>query len=138
MKRIVLDTNILVSALRSRRGASFYLVSRIPSKAFEIAISVPLYIEYQDVLHRREKVPGFKAEDIRKFLRYLCQVSHHQEIFYLWRPYLRDPKDDMVLELAVASESDFIVTHNKKDFQGSEAFGVEVICPQEFIQKIRR
>jgi len=134
--RIILDTNILVSALRSRRGASFALISKVPRREFQISLSVPLYIEYQDVLMRQGKVPGLTNEEIMKFLRYLCQVGHHQDIFYLWRPYLKDPTDDMILELAVASKSEHIVTHNVRDFRGSERFGVKALRPQEMLKEL--
>ncbi|MEX0291548.1 MAG: putative toxin-antitoxin system toxin component, PIN family [Allomuricauda sp.] len=132
--KIVLDTNILVAAFRSRLGASYAIVSRIPSDDFQLSLSVPLYVEYQDVLLREGKVPGFTESEILGFLRYLCQESHHQEIFYLWRPVLKDAKDDLVLELAVASESKIIVTHNVRDFRGSEKFGIEALSPQQFLK----
>ena len=131
---MVLDTNILVSALRSRMGASYALISLVPRKEFELALSVPLYVEYQDVLLREGRVPGFSEEEKLQFLRYLCSESHHQDIFYLWRPFLKDVKDDMILELAVASESKYIVSHNVKDFRGSEKFGIEVLKPQEILK----
>jgi len=134
--RIVLDTNVLVAALRSRQGASFAVISLVPREVFELALSVPLYVEYQDVLLRKEKVPGFTEEEKLKFLRYLCSKSHHQDIFYLWRPYLKEVKDDMILELSVASESKYIVTHNVGDFRGTEKFGIEVLKPQEILKII--
>lgn len=132
--KIVLDTNILVAALRSRLGASYAIVSRIPDDDFQLSLSVPLYVEYQDVLLREGKVPGFTENEVFGFLRYLCQESHHQEIFYLWRPVLKDAKDDLVLELAVASGSKIIVTHNVRDFRGSGKFGIEVLSPQQFLK----
>ena len=132
--RIVLDTNILVSALRSRLGASFALISLVPREEYELALSVPLYVEYKDVILREGKIPGYSDEEKLKFLRYLCSKSHHQDIFYLWRPFLKDIKDDMILELAVASESKYIVSHNVRDFRGSEKFGIEVLKPQEILK----
>jgi len=134
--RVVIDTNVLVSALKSKRGASFQLVSSLPSSRFSPVLSVPLYVEYQDVLTRPEFVPGYTRDEITGFLRYFCGICHLQDIFFLWRPYLRDPKDDMILELAVASSCDFVITHNLKDFRGSEAHGVQSIGPREFIQRI--
>ena len=134
--RFVIDTNILVSALRSRHGASYKLVRSLPLELFEPALSVPLYTEYQDVLTRSDLVPGFESDEIIRFLRYFCSICHLQEIFYLWRPFLKDPKDDMVLELAVASSSQVIVTHNEKDFTGSEAFKIEIMKPGDFLERI--
>ncbi|MBI3852941.1 MAG: putative toxin-antitoxin system toxin component, PIN family [Verrucomicrobia bacterium] len=101
--RVVLDTNVLVAAARSRRGASYALVSSIPSAGFELCLSVSLYMEWQQVLTRDENLsPGRTVEETRNYLRYLAGQSHLQEIHFLWRPFLRDADDDMVLELAFA------------------------------------
>ena len=75
-----------------------------------------------------------KAGDLATEKPYL--VSNRKEIFFLWRPVLKDPKDDLVLELAVESESDYIVTFNKKDFRGIEKFGLKAVTPQEFLHII--
>ena len=137
MYSIVIDTNVIVSALRSDMGASYSLISKLPSKKFQTALSVPLYIEYQDVLTRKSHLTGASTqEEILSFLRYFCKISSHQKIFYLWRPWLKDPKDDMVLELAVASKSQSIVTYNLKDFSNIQQFGIEAITPKNFLQKI--
>lgn len=133
--RVVLDTNILVSALRSNRGASYALITQLPSDQFQVVLSIPLYIEYQDVLTRPEHMSGAStAEEILAFLRYICSIAHRQQIFFLWRPWLADPKDDMVLEAAVASRSHYIITHNLKDFRGiEEHFGITPITPGKFL-----
>lgn len=137
MYSIVIDTNVIVSALRSDMGASYSLISKLPSKKFQTALSVPLYIEYQDVLTRKSHLTGASTqEEILSFLRYFCKISSHQKIFYLWRPWLKDPKDDMVLELAVASKSQSIVTYNLKDSSNIQQFGIEAITPKNFLQKI--
>ena len=67
---------------------------------------------------------------------YFYKVAEHRDIYYLWRPFLKDPKDDMVLEVAVESESEFIATHNVRDFAGIEQFGLEVINPRQLLEKI--
>src|SRR4051812_21092540 len=102
--RVVLDTNVLVAAVRSPRGAGFALISAIPSPVFVPCLSVALYAEWRDVLTRPEHVPpGLTPQDMDGFLRHLAAQSHLQEIYFRWRPYLADPGDDMVLELAVAA-----------------------------------
>ena len=135
---VVLDTNVLVAAVRSRRGASFELVSMLPHARFQIALSVALYTEWQDVLGRPVHwPPGMGAADARAFLRYLVSIAHLQEVHYLWRPFLRDPDDDMVLECAVASGSRFLITHNVRDFRKIEALGVRAVTPADFLALLR-
>ena len=135
MFSVVIDTSVLVAALKSRRGASFALISSFPSSEYQPVLSVPLYLEYQDVLTRSNLVNGFSEAEIIQFLRYFSSICSHQEIFYLWRPHLKDPQDDMLLELAVAARSSLIITHNIRDFSGSEIFGVEAITPGNFLKK---
>lgn len=137
--RVILDTNVLVSALRSSKGASYAIVSQLPSIHFQIALTIPLYIEYQDVITRSEHMSGESSvEDILGFLRYICSISHRQHIFFLWRPWLRDSKDDMVLEAAVASQSQYIVTHNLRDFESvEENFGIKPVAPGNFLKQLR-
>jgi len=137
MYSVIIDTNIFISALRSDMKAAYSLVSRLPSSKFQISLSVPLYIEYQDVLTRKEHLTGTSTkEEILAFLRYVCKIANRQNIFYLWRPWLKDPKDDMVLELAVAAKSQFIITYNLKDFLNIQQFGIEAITPKDFLQII--
>jgi putative PIN family toxin of toxin-antitoxin system len=136
--QVVLDTNVLVAALRSRQGASFALLSRVGSEdaGFEIHLSVPLLFEYEDVLQRQATATGLTQADIGDVLDFLCAVAHHRQIFFLWRPVLRDPRDDMVLELAVEARADYVVTFNTRDFAGAEQFGVQVTTPGELLRKL--
>ena len=134
--KIVIDTNVVVSGLKSKKGTSYELIVLIGRKKFECNISVPLILEYEKVLFDPKiKIP-FTKEEIDKILNYLCANSKHHKIYYLWRPYLKDEKDDMVLELAVSSNSDYIITFNKKDFVGAEKFGVIILSPKEFLETI--
>lgn len=132
---MVLDTNVLIAGVRSRLGASFRLLSLLgePEQSYGIVLSVPLVLEYEEVLHRHQRAAGLTRQDIRDLLDYLCSIGEHQEIFYLWRPTLRDPKDDMVLEVAVAAAADAIVTHNVRDFDAAGTFEVAVLRPQDFL-----
>lgn len=134
--RVILDTSILVAATRSRDGTSFHLLSMLPSRDFEIALTVAL--EWQAVLTRPEHLPpGATVESALAFLRYLASLAHLQDVHFLWRPFLRDPDDDMVLECAVASGSQFIVTHNIKDFKRTPELKVQAITPAEFLRILR-
>lgn len=134
---MVLDTSVLVAAIRSRRGASYALLTLLGAGAFEVAVSVALVLEYESSLHRHRAASALSEEDIRDLVDYICDVAIHQEIFYLWRPFLRDPNDDLVLELAVSAGCDAVVTHNIRDFAGSAKVGVRVITPGEFLHEIR-
>ncbi|MEO8379378.1 MAG: putative toxin-antitoxin system toxin component, PIN family [Acidobacteriota bacterium] len=135
---MVFDTSVLVAAVRSRNGASFELLSRLGSGEFEIAVSVPLVLEYEVVLLRPATAPALSDRDVRDLIDYLCDVAVRQEIFFLWRPFLRDPGDDLVLELAVAAQCDAVVTHNVRDFAGAERVSVRVMTPGRFLQDLRR
>lgn len=134
--QIILDTNVLLSALRSQRGASFRLLSLIEDSRFQINLSVALVLEYEDVLKRPELNPNLTDYEVDDILDFLCQKANLREIFYLWRPTLRDPKDDFVLELAVESDCDYIITFNTKDFTEAEKFGIKAIKPGDFLQII--
>ena len=136
-RRIVVDTNVIVSGLRSRRGASFRLLSLIgKSPAFQISLSVPLLLEYEEVLKRQTRELGMSRGDIDDVLEFLCSVATLHEVYYLWRPVLRDPQDDFVLELAVGAGCEAIITFNVRDFEGAEAFGLRVEGPQAFLKRI--
>ena len=136
MIRAVLDTNVLYSGLRSRNGASFRLLERLDGPTFQPCISVPLVLEYQQTLIQKQSDLRLTESEIESVIDYLCLIGHKQRIFYLWRPFLRDSKDDMVLELAVAAECEYIITYNSKDFRGAERFGISIISPQKFLEKI--
>ncbi len=139
MKRryqIVLDTNVLISALRSRRGPSFRVLSLIGKEKFGIHLSVPLVLEYEAVAKRSRWRGKPSWEHVSNILDYLCAVGQQDQIHFLWRPRARDPRDDMVLEVAVAGQCDGIVTYNKRDFAEAKSFGMELFTPKEFLKKI--
>ena len=137
MLRVVLDTNVLVSAFISREGASFELVRRVGLAAgLKPILSVPLVLEYEAALKQR-----FGASDARiePVLDCLCLVGERREIFFLWRPFLRDPGDEMVLEVAVGAGVSTIVTHNIRDFAGvQERFGIRVATPGEVLVELEQ
>lgn len=130
---VILDTNVLIAGLRSRRGASFALLELLADGAFEISVSVPLVLEYEAVAQRQARSLGLTHADVEAVVNFVCRQAHHRRIFYLWRPFLRDPKDDMVLEVAVEAQCDYIVTFNVRDFAGVEQFGLRTLTPGEFL-----
>lgn len=130
---IVIDTNVILSALKSRNGKSFELISLIGTGSFEFAISVPLILEYEAVLKKHLDRTIFTDDDIEAFLDYICSVGNKTRIFYLWRPFLRDPFDDHVLELAINANAKTIITFNKKDFIQAESLGISILTPKEYL-----
>ena len=137
----VLDTNVLVAGVRSPTGASAEILRRVLAGQIYALCSVPLFMEYEAVLLRPEHLAaaGAQAQQVLNLLDVLAGVVIRVEIQFLWRPQLRDPNDDLVLELAVngqgSGEAVAIVTFNQKDFwpQASK-FGVDVITPRQFFQ----
>jgi predicted nucleic acid-binding protein len=134
--RLVLDTNVLVAGLRSRRGASFRVLRLIEHGKARPVLSVPLVFEYEEVLKREAGVLPFTTEDLDAVLDDLCVLGEQRAIHYLWRPTLWDPHDELVLEVAVAAGGIPIVTHNVKDFAGSEQFGVPIHTPRDWLSAI--
>ena len=136
MRRIVLDTNVLVAGLRSSLGASHRVLSLVGSGRFVHVISVALLFEYEAAVKRPEsgiRLPRLVIDDI---LDYVCAAGERQPIYFLWRPTLPDPSDDLVLEVAVHGQCDRIVTFNTRDFVGSTRFGIQVETPAAFLRSL--
>ena len=135
-QRVVLDSNVIIAGLRSRYSSSFEILTRADDGSFRIYLSVPLVLEYESVGKRQASELDLELSDIDRLVLYLCSVAVSVDIHYLWRPGLTDPKDDMVLEAAVAGGCKYIVTHNLRDFAGVEKFGVAAIRPRDFLELI--
>ena len=136
---IVMDTNVLFSALNSTKGASHKLLTLIGKGLFSIHLSVPLVLEYEEKLKENRHKLGLSISDIDDIIDYLCSVGvRHDEINIFWRPCLNDPDDEMILELGIHSKSDFIVTHNIKDFQKVKGFRIRALSPADFLQILRK
>lgn len=135
---ITLDTNIIYQALKSSSGASFYILQQVREKRIQIALSVPLFEEYEDVLKREKSLDDLEldVEDIDKFLRFIAWVGKPYKSYFLFRPNLKDEKDNMVVELAIASQCDYLVTSNVKDFDNAELTfdQLRIVTPAEFVK----
>ncbi|QFY88479.1 putative toxin-antitoxin system toxin component, PIN family [Magnetovirga frankeli] len=132
---IVLDTNVLLAALRSSRGSSFALLSLLAEDHFTLHVSVPLVAEYEAVLRRGQlELTDGQIDDV---LDFLCARACHHEVFYLWRPQLRDPDDDFILELAVKAQAS-IVTWNRADFKRAQLFGIQVLTPADLLDIVEK
>jgi putative PIN family toxin of toxin-antitoxin system len=130
---LVLDTNVLLSALRSNQGASFRLLAQLPEKRYRLHVSTPLVAEYEAVLKRGQL--ALTGQQIENVIDYLCSQAVAHEIFYLWRPVLKDPDDDFLLELAVKAGA-HIVTWNLADFKKASGLGVQVLTPRDVLQRL--
>jgi putative PIN family toxin of toxin-antitoxin system len=133
---VVIDTNVIISALRSSKGNSHRLLRLIGDNRFKINLSVPVVLEYESVIKRNLKILSLTDKSVDVLIDYLCSVAHLWDVHFLWRPLLSDPSDDMILELAVRSGSEYIITWNIDDFKGVEAFGVKAINAKEFLELI--
>ena len=134
--RVVLDTNVFVSALRSNKGASYRVLKLLGGSDVEFCLSVALALEYESVMKRPASGSRLSAAEKDDILDYFCTRCIRQEIYFLWRPTLKDSSDDMVLEVAVASRAEAIVTYNKRDFEGAVRFGLKVFTPKEFLASL--
>jgi len=135
--KVVLDTNVLYAGLYSSRGASHQILRALERGNVKIVLSTVLLFEYEYILKRNKTELGLSDRDIEKVLDNLCRLGEHQKIYFLWRPYLSDSEDDHILEVAVASGTKTIVTHNVKDFKGSEKFGIRVLTPRKLLEEIK-
>lgn len=133
---IVIDTNVLIAGMQSPRGASFQLLRLLGQDYFTVHVSVPLVLEYESIAKRKLDELPIGSVEVDTVIDYLCSVAQPHEIHFVWRPILRDPNDEMVLELAVASKSKVIVTFNRRDYQGCEYFGIQALTPAEFLRMI--
>lgn len=132
---IVLDTNVLVTALRSARGASYRLLSMLDQDRFLLHVSAPLVAEYESVLKRG--LLALSEQQIDDVVDYICARAKPHKIYYLWRPMLKDPGDDFVLELAIKAHAQ-IVTWNVAGFNKARSFGVVVQTPREFLNLLEK
>ena len=135
--QVVLDTCVLVAAVRSPRGASFRVLQLVGDARWELNLSPGLLFEYEEIVRPLAKNFWPQPEQLDDLLDYWVAIANRPKISYVWRPVLRDADDDMILELAIAAHADFIVTHNVRDFAGAERFGVGVLTPAEFLRKLK-
>ena len=137
----VLDTGVLVAALRSSRGASRQLLLAALDRRFELLLSVPLMLEYEAVLTRDEHLAasGLTTAEVERVLDDVAVVAKPVRLAFRWRPRLTDPNDDMVLETAMNGSADAIVTFNRRDFEeASRSLNCVVILPASALQQIWR
>lgn len=138
--RVVIDTNVLVSAFRSRHGASNAVLRLVLAGRMRMLCSPPLFLEYEEVLGRREirAATGMSPDDVADALRALSALVVPVDLSFRVRPMLKDSDDEMVLEVAINGGADAIVTHNVKDCFPARLIGVEAITPGEAILRLKQ
>ena len=139
--KFLLDTNVLVSGLSSRLGASFALLEAVAAQRVDFVASATLWLEYESVLKRPEiaKMHGLSTVDVDDFLNGLARLVSPVELHFSWRPQLRDPGDEMVLEAAVNGHVDALVTHNLADFGIAKTrFSLNVWTPGNALKKLEK
>ena len=140
MLRLVLDTDVVVTALRSITGGSNAVLREVAYGRLTPLVTPALFLEYEAVLKRAEQrlVHGLSLGEIDRFLAALASASEAVEVSFQWRPQLADANDEMVLEAAVNGHADALVTHNVKDFaKAAPRFGLRVLRPGELLKEIR-
>jgi len=140
MRKIVLDTSVVVAGLRSRLGAGNALLRLVAQRRLVALATPPLFLEYEDALKRPEHrlVHGLALDAIDEFLAELAALIEPVEVHFQWRPQSRDPNDEMVLEAAINGRADALVTYNVADFaQAAERFKISVLRPADVLRKVR-
>jgi putative PIN family toxin of toxin-antitoxin system len=139
MLRLVIDSNVMTSAFRSRSGASFALVELVRRKWVRMLATPPLFLEYEDVLKRSEQlaVSRLSLADVDTALDALAALVEPVETHLSWRPQLPDPDDEMVLEAAINGRADALVTYNTAHFRAAAArFGVRLVRPADILHEV--
>jgi putative PIN family toxin of toxin-antitoxin system len=137
----VLDTSVVVSALRTRLGAGNEVLRLVASRRLALLATPPVFLEYEEVLKRPEHrlAHGLTLSEVDTFLAEMAALIEPVEVHFLWRPQVRDAKDEMVLEAAINGEADALVTYNVSDFAfAAERFGIEILRPSELLRKAKR
>src|SRR3984893_5018131 len=141
MRRIVLDTSVVVAGLRTQLGAGNAVLRLVATRRLVALATPPLFLEYEDVLKRPEQrlAHGLTPEAIDEFLAELAALVQPVEVHFLWRPQGRDPNDEMVLEAAINGQAEVLVTYNVADFAlAGERFAIPIVRPADLLKKVRR
>ena len=136
--RAVMDTNVLLAALRSRTGASFEIIQRLRYEEWVAVLSNHLLYEYEEVLKRESAVLNLSLNDIDQLLNAIAARSEEWTLSFDWTPVLTDPDDEPLAQLAMESEAFVIITHNTGHLLPATALGIEILKPGQFLAMLRR
>lgn len=135
-----MDTSVVVAGLRTRNGAGNAVLRLVARRWLVPLVTPPLFLEYEDVVKRPEQrlAHGLTVEEIEEFLQEFAALIEPVEIHFLWRPQLRDCKDEMVLEAAINGDADALITYNVSDFElAARRFDIPVLRPAELLRKVK-
>jgi putative PIN family toxin of toxin-antitoxin system len=141
LRRVVLDTSVVVAALRTRHGAANRVLRLVAGERLVLLATPPLFLEYEEVLGRPEQrlIHGLSPEGVEEFLAELAAVVEPVDVHFQWRPQVRDPSDEMVLEAAINGRADALVTYNIKHFAApGDRFGIPILRPVDVLRKVRQ
>lgn len=141
MRRVVLDTSVIVAALPTRHGVANYVLRLVASRRLLLLATPPLFLEYEDALKRPEQrlAHGLTIEAIDEFLAEMAALVDPVEVHFQWRPQVRDPCDEMVLEAAINGQADVLVTYNLKHFTlAGGRFRIPILPPADLLRKVKR
>ena len=136
-----MDTDAIVAAMRSPSGASAAIIRKARQGKVTLLLSVSLAMEYEAVCVKPEHqlTAGLSEQEVRIFVAAVIAIAEAVKIHYLWRPQLRDPSDEMVLETAVNGRANLLITFNVRDYGTAPArFGIEVMTPREAVERINK
>jgi len=139
--RVVLDTSVIVAGLRTRHGAANRVLRLVAAGRLVLLATPPLFLEYEDVLGRPEHVlvHGLAPDALEEFLAELAALVEPVDVHFQWRPQVRDPSDEMVMEAAINGRADALVTYNVKHFaEAAGRFGISVLRPVDLLGRVRR
>jgi predicted nucleic acid-binding protein len=136
MHIVVLDTNVIIAALPSRRGASFARLRQMGQDRVPL-ISLPLILEYEAVAKRECQVVKIPQSTVDALIGAFCFLGRETDTYFRLRPFLPDADDEFLLDLAVAGQAEAIITHNVRHFLGVERFGLRVMTPREFLKTMK-
>ena len=139
-QNVVIDTSVLISALIGKEGPGREILRQCLLGHFTPLISNALFQEYEDVTKRENilELCPLDETEIRELLNAYYSICQWVPIYYLWRPNLKDEGDNFLIELAIAGNSNCIITNNTKDLSAAELSfeGLRILSPEDFLRGI--
>ena len=141
MMKVVVDTNVLLAALLGKKGPNREIIRYCLTGRLMPQLAASLYFEYEDVFERQTTLALCKlnCEQRQLFLDSFLSVCQWNQLYFRWRPNLRDEGDNHLVELAVASNAEYLITNNMKDFRFAELRfpTLKVIKPEQLLEVLR-